>query len=163
MQGVSGIGLIALSPSAIADALLACGRSKDVELMGAVLTAAPVPGLVSDGWFTEGPGLQWAFWVNLAALLFRIAMVGALGYLSMYSQRSIGAKVVEAGLLMIPHDSVLSDAAIVFEQLSRGTAQTVSSMKCWYASGLRRLTGCCRMSTNWTRSSQGSPMRIRPT
>ncbi|MFV0460134.1 MAG: MDR family MFS transporter [Actinomycetales bacterium] len=81
IQGLGGGGLIILSQSAIADVVPARERGKYMGVMGAVFAVSSVAGPLLGGWFTEGPGWRWVFWINLplgllavlaAALFLRI-------------------------------------------------------------------------------------------
>ncbi|NIH71838.1 MDR family MFS transporter [Auritidibacter ignavus] len=64
VQGIGGGGLIILSQAAIADVVPARQRGKYMGLMGAVFALSSVVGPLLGGWFTEGPGWRWAFWIN---------------------------------------------------------------------------------------------------
>lgn len=65
IQGLGGGGLIILSQAAIADVVPARDRSKYMGAMGGVFALASVAGPLLGGWFTEGPGWRWAFWINI--------------------------------------------------------------------------------------------------
>ncbi|WP_435299238.1 MDR family MFS transporter [Timonella sp. A28] len=70
IQGAGGGGLMILSQAAIADVVPARERGKYMGIMGATFAVSSVAGPLLGGWFTEGPGWRWAFWMNipLAAL-----------------------------------------------------------------------------------------------
>ncbi|MCI1749366.1 MAG: MFS transporter [Acidipropionibacterium sp.] len=78
IQGLGGGGLMILSQAAIADVVPARERGKYMGIMGAVFAVSSVAGPLLGGWFTEGPGWRWVFWINvplgllavLAAALF---------------------------------------------------------------------------------------------
>lgn len=78
IQGLGGGGLMILSQAAIADVVPARDRGKYMGIMGAVFAVSSVAGPLLGGWFTEGPGWRWVFWINvplgllavLAAALF---------------------------------------------------------------------------------------------
>ncbi|MCV7154908.1 MULTISPECIES: MDR family MFS transporter [Mycolicibacterium] len=224
IQGAGGGGLMILSQAAIADVVPARDRGKYMGLMGAVFAVASVAGPLLGGWFTEGPGWRWAFWINVplgavailatlvflrlpetphaerpridylgaaliavattavilvctwggatyawrspqiiglilatvvsallfaaveskathpliplplfkernftlstfAALLFGIAMFGAIGYLPTYLQMSSGVNATEAGLLMIPMMGGLLGASVVCGRLVSRTGR----------------------------------------
>ena len=65
IQGLGGGGLMILSQAAIADVIPARDRGKYMGIMGAVFAVSSVAGPLLGGWFTEGPGWRWAFWINL--------------------------------------------------------------------------------------------------
>jgi EmrB/QacA subfamily drug resistance transporter len=65
VQGLGGGGLIILSQAIIADVVPAKERGKYMGPMGALFGVAAVVGPLLGGWFTEGPGWRWAFWVNV--------------------------------------------------------------------------------------------------
>ncbi len=75
LQGLGGGGLMILSQAAIADVVPARERGKYMGLMGAVFAVASVAGPLLGGWFTEGPGWRWAFWINIPLGLLAIAAV----------------------------------------------------------------------------------------
>lgn len=78
-QGLGGGGLIILSQAAIADVVPARERGKYMGIMGAVFAVASVAGPLLGGWFTEGPGWRWAFWINLP--LGALAIAAAVFFL----------------------------------------------------------------------------------
>lgn len=65
VQGVGGGGLMILSQAAIADVIPARERGKYMGIMGGVFAFSSVAGPLLGGWFTEGPGWRWVFWINL--------------------------------------------------------------------------------------------------
>ncbi|HEY5880451.1 MAG TPA: MDR family MFS transporter [Nakamurella sp.] len=75
LQGLGGGGLMILSQAAIADVVPARDRGKYMGLMGAVFAVASVAGPLLGGWFTEGPGWRWAFWINIPLGLLAILAV----------------------------------------------------------------------------------------
>ena len=78
IQGVGGGGLMILAQAAIADVVPARERGKYMGVMGGVFALSSVVGPLLGGWFTDGPGWRWTFWINipigllalLAAVLF---------------------------------------------------------------------------------------------
>lgn len=79
IQGLGGGGLIILSQAAIADVVPARERGRYMGIMGAVFAVASVAGPLLGGWFTEGPGWRWAFWINLP--LGAVAAVAIIAFL----------------------------------------------------------------------------------
>ncbi|WP_108717867.1 MDR family MFS transporter [Miniimonas sp. S16] len=65
VQGLGGGGLIILSQAIIADIVPARERGKYMGPMGALFGISAVVGPLLGGWFTEGPGWRWSFWVNV--------------------------------------------------------------------------------------------------
>ncbi|WP_462417500.1 MDR family MFS transporter [Kytococcus sp. Marseille-QA3725] len=85
VQGIGGGGLMILSQAIIADVVPARQRGKYMGVMGGVFALASVAGPLLGGWFTEGPGWRWAFWMGLP--LGAVALFGALRFLHLPHQR----------------------------------------------------------------------------
>lgn len=79
IQGLGGGGLMILSQAAIADVIPARERGKYMGIMGAVFAVSSVAGPLLGGWFTEGPGWRWAFWINLP--LGALALAATIAFL----------------------------------------------------------------------------------
>ncbi|MDO8381685.1 MAG: MDR family MFS transporter [Microbacterium sp.] len=73
IQGLGGGGLMILSQAIIADVVPVRERSKYMGVMGAVFGLSSVAGPLLGGWFTEGIGWRWAFWINIPLALLAIA------------------------------------------------------------------------------------------
>ena len=74
VQGLGGGGLMILSQAIIADVVPVRERSKYMGAMGAVFGVSSVIGPLLGGWFTEGAGWRWAFWINIPLGLVAIAL-----------------------------------------------------------------------------------------
>ncbi|MDJ0355328.1 MDR family MFS transporter [Paenarthrobacter sp. PH39-S1] len=73
VQGLGGGGLMILSQAIIADVVPARERGKYMGIMGGVFALSSVAGPLLGGWFTEGIGWRWAFWMNIPLGLLAIA------------------------------------------------------------------------------------------
>ncbi len=65
VQGLGGGGLIALSMAIIGDIVPPRERGKYQGMFGAVFGVSSVAGPLLGGFFTDGPGWRWIFWLNL--------------------------------------------------------------------------------------------------
>ncbi|SEP83946.1 MDR family MFS transporter [Arthrobacter sp. OV608] len=81
IQGLGGGGLMILSQAVIADVVPARERGKYMGMMGGVFAIASVAGPLLGGWFTEGPGWRWVFWINIPLGL--LALAGAVFFLKL--------------------------------------------------------------------------------
>ncbi|MEC5198545.1 EmrB/QacA subfamily drug resistance transporter [Arthrobacter sp. PL16] len=81
IQGLGGGGLMILSQAVIADVVPPRERGKYMGLMGGVFAIASVAGPLLGGWFTEGPGWRWVFWINIPLGL--LALAGAVFFLKL--------------------------------------------------------------------------------
>ncbi len=129
VQGLGGGGLMILSQAIIADVVPAKDRGKYMGPMGALFGISAVVGPLVGGWFTEGPGWRWCFWVNLpvGVVAFAVAFVA----LKLPSHRS-GRRIDYAGIVTM----VLGTSGIVL--LTSWTSLTNSSGYDWSD---RRLIG----------------------
>jgi EmrB/QacA subfamily drug resistance transporter len=73
IQGLGGGGLMILAQSIIADIVPPRQRGRYMGVIGAVFGLSAVLGPVLGGWFTDGPGWRWAFWLNVPLGLAAIA------------------------------------------------------------------------------------------
>ncbi|MPZ25253.1 MAG: DHA2 family efflux MFS transporter permease subunit [Micromonosporaceae bacterium] len=73
VQGLGAGGLMALALSVIGDVIPPRERGRYQGYFGAVFGVSTVSGPLLGGWFTDGPGWEWIFWINvpigLAALV----------------------------------------------------------------------------------------------
>ncbi|QCB92427.1 MDR family MFS transporter [Cellulomonas shaoxiangyii] len=74
VQGLGAGGLVILSQAIIADIVSARDRGKYMGPMGAVFGIATVAGPLLGGWFTDGPGWRWCFWLNVPIGLVALAV-----------------------------------------------------------------------------------------
>jgi len=79
VQGLGGGGLMILAQAIIADVVPARERGKYMGVMGAVFAVSSVAGPLLGGWFTEGIGWRWTFWINIP--LGILALVAAVAFL----------------------------------------------------------------------------------
>ncbi|MFJ2300458.1 MDR family MFS transporter [Oerskovia paurometabola] len=98
VQGLGGGGLMILSQAIIADIVPAKDRGKYMGPMGALFGIAAVIGPLLGGWFTEGPGWRWAFWINVPIGI--AAFLVAWFTLKLPSHRS-GRKIDVAGIFFL--------------------------------------------------------------
>jgi EmrB/QacA subfamily drug resistance transporter len=65
VQGLGGGGLIALALAIIGDIIPPRERGKYQGMFGAVFGVSSVAGPLLGGFFTDGPGWRWIFWLNI--------------------------------------------------------------------------------------------------
>ncbi|UOE21929.1 MFS transporter [Thermobifida halotolerans] len=65
VQGLGGGGLMILSQAIIADIVPARQRGRYMGVIGGVFALSSVLGPILGGWFTQGIGWRWAFWINI--------------------------------------------------------------------------------------------------
>jgi EmrB/QacA subfamily drug resistance transporter len=115
IQGLGGGGLIILSQAIIADVVPARERGKYMGVMGGVFALASVAGPLLGGWFTEGPGWRWAFWINLP--LGVLALAAAVVFLKI--PRTPGRPRLDwGGMLMV---SIATTALVLVTTWGGGT------------------------------------------
>ncbi len=73
VQGLGGGGLMILAQAIIADVVPARQRGRYMGIMGGVFALSSVAGPLLGGFFTEGIGWRWAFWMNLPLGVLAIA------------------------------------------------------------------------------------------
>lgn len=65
VQGLGGGGLMALALAIIGDAIPPRERGRYQGFFGAVFGVSSVAGPLLGGFFTDGPGWRWIFWLNI--------------------------------------------------------------------------------------------------
>ncbi len=65
IQGLGAGGLFALALSTIGDVIPPRERGRYQGYFGVVFGVSSVAGPLLGGWFTDGPGWQWIFWINI--------------------------------------------------------------------------------------------------
>ncbi|MGO4105258.1 DHA2 family efflux MFS transporter permease subunit [Leifsonia sp. YAF41] len=101
IQGLGGGGLMILSQAIIADVVPARERGKYMGIMGGVFALSSVAGPLLGGWFTEGIGWRWAFWMNIPLGILAIASAIVFLKLPKYEHAKPRIDVAGMGLLAI--------------------------------------------------------------
>jgi EmrB/QacA subfamily drug resistance transporter len=76
VQGLGGGGLMITSQAIIADLVPPRQRAKYMAPIGAVFGLSSVVGPLLGGWFTDGIGWRWAFWINLPVGVLALVVGG---------------------------------------------------------------------------------------
>ncbi|MDO8731178.1 MAG: MDR family MFS transporter [Actinomycetota bacterium] len=99
VQGLGGGGLMILAQAIIADVVPARQRGKYMGIMGGVFALSTIAGPLLGGWFTEGIGWRWAFWMNVPLGLLAIASAAFFLQLSKPPRRRLDLDI--AGMVLI--------------------------------------------------------------
>ena len=104
VQGLGGGGLMILAQAIIADVVPARERGKYMGIMGGVFALATVAGPLLGGWFTEGIGWRWAFWMNVP--LGVLAIASAMFFLKLPRPPRRQLELDIAGMILIGVTSI---------------------------------------------------------
>lgn len=110
IQGAGGGGLMVLSQATVADVIPARQRGKYLGIMSSVFAVSSVAGPLLGGWFTEGPGWRWVFYINLP--LGALAIIAVAVFLRLPRTRRARPRIDVAGM------TVLSLATTLFVLVS---------------------------------------------
>ncbi|HEX6969913.1 MAG TPA: MDR family MFS transporter [Micromonosporaceae bacterium] len=99
IQGLGGGGLIILAQAIVADVVPARERGRYMGVMGGVFAFSSVAGPLLGGWFTEGPGWRWAFWINLP--LGALALLAAVFLLRLPRTAGIRPRIDYPGMALL--------------------------------------------------------------
>ena len=115
VQGLGGGGLMILAMAIIADVVPARQRGRYMGIMGGVFAFASVAGPLLGGYFTEGPGWRWAFWMNIPLGLLAIA--AAVFFLHPHTATADRPKLDVAGTTLL----AVASASLVLTSVWGGT------------------------------------------
>lgn len=123
VQGLGGGGLMILSQAIIADVVPARERGKYMGIMGGVFALSSVAGPLLGGWFTEGIGWRWAFWMNIP--LGILAIVSAVIFLRLPKVENARPKLDFAGMGLL----AITSTALVLVTTWGGTTYDWDSLQ----------------------------------
>lgn len=123
VQGLGGGGLMILSMAIIADIVPARQRGKYMGAMGGVFALASVAGPLLGGFFTEGIGWRWAFWMNLP--LGALAILAAVFFLHLPKHDHVRPRIDVAGIALL----ALASTALVLTSVWGGTTYAWDSVQ----------------------------------
>ena len=99
VQGLGGGGLMILAMAIIADVVPARERGKYNGIMGAVFAVSSVAGPLLGGYFTDGPGWRWAFWMNIP--LGILAIISAIFFLKLPKRDFVKPRIDFVGMIVL--------------------------------------------------------------
>jgi len=98
VQGLGGGGLMITSQAIIADLVPPRQRARYMAPIGAVFGLSAVAGPLLGGWFTDGIGWRWAFWINLPVGLLAFAVCAVVLRLP---KRAVTARLDYLGFVLM--------------------------------------------------------------
>ncbi len=126
IQGLGGGGLMILSQASVADFVSARERGKFVGIMGGVFAVSSVAGPLLGGWFTEGPGWRWAFWINIPlAVLAVIAIITLMPSLQSTATKKLRIDYLGIALISLTTTSIILIATWGGHQYAWASAQII--------------------------------------
>ncbi len=99
VQGLGGGGLMILALAIIADVVPARERGRYSGIMGAVFAVSSVAGPLLGGYFTDGPGWRWAFWMNIP--LGILAILSAIFFLHLPKREYAKPRIDFPGMIVL--------------------------------------------------------------
>ncbi|MCU1432961.1 MAG: family efflux transporter permease subunit [Actinotalea sp.] len=115
VQGLGGGGLMILAQAIIADVVPARERGRYMGIMGGVFALSSVAGPLLGGWFTEGIGWRWAFWMNIP--LGILAIASAVAFLRLPRSPAGRPRIDVAGMSLL----AVASTALVLVTVWGGT------------------------------------------
>jgi EmrB/QacA subfamily drug resistance transporter len=103
VEGLGGGGLMILAQAIIADVVPARERGRYMGVMGGVFALSSVAGPLLGGWFTEGIGWRWAFWMNIPLGIAAIA--SAMFFLHLPKTTGARPRLDVAGMVLLAASS----------------------------------------------------------
>jgi EmrB/QacA subfamily drug resistance transporter len=98
LQGIGGGGLFAIALATIGDIVPPRERGRYQGYFGAVFGVSSVAGPLLGGWFTDGPGWRWIFYINIP---IGIAALAIISYALKIPLRKREAKIDYLGAAII--------------------------------------------------------------
>lgn len=99
VQGLGGGGLMVLSQAIIADVVPARERGVYMAWMSAAFAVSSVAGPLLGGWFTEGIGWRWTFWINVP--LGALALLGAFLFMHLPKIPTVRSRIDGGGMALL--------------------------------------------------------------
>ena len=116
VQGLGGGGLMILALAIIADVVPARQRGKYSGIMGAVFAVSSVAGPLLGGFFTDGPGWRWAFWMNIPLGL--LAILSAVMFLKLPKRTYAKPRIDYPGMVIL---AIAVTSLVLFTTWGGGT------------------------------------------